>query len=141
MSFPINWAPLAPGNDPVVMGKLIGDGLRVNEGIPIFAAPTTLPLPFGPVPFIWPPSPMGAGGYFPSGPIKSVFRNFLTPTLTLGLGNAACFGTTEFGKLPPKGLSPFVPGGNCIVIAKPMNICQGDGSAADGDVSAIGGLR
>lgn len=31
MSFPMNWAPLAPGSDPVLMGNPIGDGLKVDE--------------------------------------------------------------------------------------------------------------
>ncbi len=31
MSFPLNWAPLAPGSDPVLFGKPIGDGLKVDE--------------------------------------------------------------------------------------------------------------
>lgn len=31
MSFPINWAPLAPGNDPVIFGTPVGDGFKVNE--------------------------------------------------------------------------------------------------------------
>ncbi len=29
MSFPMNWAPLAPGSDPVLFGNPIGDGLKV----------------------------------------------------------------------------------------------------------------
>ncbi len=31
MSFPMNWAPLAPGNDPVVFGNPVGDGFKVDE--------------------------------------------------------------------------------------------------------------
>lgn len=31
MSFPINWAPLAPGNDPVVMGSPVGNGFKTSE--------------------------------------------------------------------------------------------------------------
>jgi len=29
MSFPMNWAPLAPGSDPTLLGTPIGDGLLV----------------------------------------------------------------------------------------------------------------
>lgn len=29
MSFPVNWAPLAPGSDPSVFGMPVGDGLNV----------------------------------------------------------------------------------------------------------------
>jgi len=31
MSFPINWAPLAPGSDPAAFGLPIGDGLKIGE--------------------------------------------------------------------------------------------------------------
>jgi hypothetical protein len=31
MSFPINWAPLAPGSDPAVFGMPVGDGLLIDE--------------------------------------------------------------------------------------------------------------
>lgn len=37
MSFPLNWAPLAPGSDPPSFGQPIGDGLKVDEGMPIFS--------------------------------------------------------------------------------------------------------
>lgn len=86
MSFPINWAPLAPGNDPVVMGTPVGDGFKVNEGIPVFSAMTTMPTTFGPIPAIWPPFPNGAGGYLPKGTYNSFLRIFATPTLTMGMG-------------------------------------------------------
>lgn len=29
MSFPVNWAPLAPGSDPSIFGMPVGDGLNV----------------------------------------------------------------------------------------------------------------
>lgn len=61
MSFPINWAPLAPGNDPVVMGSPVGDGLKVNEGIPVFSALTWKGVGKLCVPSVWPISPMGPG--------------------------------------------------------------------------------
>lgn len=45
MSFPINWAPLAPGNDPVVFGSPVGDGFNVEEGLPILSALTAINVP------------------------------------------------------------------------------------------------
>lgn len=103
MSFPINWAPLAPGNDPVVFGTPVGDGLKVNEGIPVFSALTTTYITGTPIPAVWPPFPNGAGGYFKSrGPFQSFFRVFVTPTLTMGVGTAICLGPTAVGKIPPK---------------------------------------
>ncbi len=62
MSFPMNWAPLAPGSDPVLFGKPVGDGLKVGEGIPLFSGLTGYPLQVGPVcvpiPVVWPASPL-----------------------------------------------------------------------------------
>ena len=57
------------------------------------------------------------------------------------MGTAICMGPADIaGKIPPKGLSPFIPGGNCIVMTKPMNVCKGDGSSSDGDVRGVSGL-
>ena len=61
MSFPINWAPLAPGNDLSILGNPVGDGLKIDEGIPIFSALTGLPTTFGCIPMVWPPSPLTTG--------------------------------------------------------------------------------
>lgn len=44
VSSPINWAPLAPGNDISVLGTPYGDGLKIDEWLPIFAALTCLPF-------------------------------------------------------------------------------------------------
>ena len=41
----MNWAPLAPGSDPVLLGESIGDGTKIDEGLPIFSALTCLPIP------------------------------------------------------------------------------------------------
>ena len=156
MSFPINWAPLAPGNDPVVFGYPVGDGFKVNEGLPVLSALTAInvPTPSGcyQVPTVWPASPLryvgsctaetGAGGYLGVDSPTNFMRLFVTPTLTLGMGVGMCFGgpASTIGGNPGKGLSPLIQGGNCIVMAKPMPVCKGDGSTDDGDVSAISGL-
>jgi hypothetical protein len=48
-----------------------------------------------------------------------------------------CFGLRSLaGTNPGTGLSPIIPGGNCIVIAAPLNKCKDDGS--EGDVSGNG---
>lgn len=149
MSFPINWAPLAPGNDPIVFGYPVGDGLKVGEGIPIFSALTWMPV--GPycIPSVWPVSPLstgcsglGAGGYLGIDNPTNFIRIFVTPTLTMGMGTAVCFGATarQVGGNPSPGLSPLVQGGNCIVITKSMPVCRGDGSVYDGDISGFSGL-
>ena len=106
MSFPINWAPLAPGNDPVIFGVPVGDGMKVKEGLPILSALTAInvPTPAGcyQIPTIWPISPfeftgscntnMGAGGYLGVDSNSNFLRMFVTPTLTMGIGGAICLG-------------------------------------------------
>ncbi|MCT4617445.1 MAG: taxilin [Candidatus Gracilibacteria bacterium] len=119
---PINRAPLAPGNDISFLGKPIIDGLHPFEGLPIFAWPTMRK------PYVWPPSSLGAGGRFPPNGIgSSIFRLFVTPTLTGTFGIAVCGGFNFInGRIPPPGVSPIVPGGNCIVIAGLGNMCSDD---------------
>lgn len=106
MSFPINWAPLAPGNDLVVFGKPVGDGFNVDEGLPFLSALTAINVPTSAgcyqIPVIWPASPikftgtcngeMGAGGYLGTNSPTNFIRLFATPTLTLGMGGAVCLG-------------------------------------------------
>lgn len=62
MNYPINWAPLAPGSDIVAFGQPIGDGLLVNEGIPLVGALTRMDIGAASwcitFPVIWPISPM-----------------------------------------------------------------------------------
>lgn len=62
----------------------------------------------------------------------------MTPTITGAIGVAACFNSipTVTGRLPPQGVSPLVPGGNCVVAAKPLLGCKDDGS--DGDAGSLG---
>ncbi|MDA7494851.1 hypothetical protein N8455_00755, partial [Candidatus Gracilibacteria bacterium] len=144
---PLNWAPLAPGNDPTLFGMPIGDGLYVAEGIPVFSALTGFPGPFGiPIPAVWPPFPMGfpnystlgAGGYLGTTNPTNFFRLFVTPTLTGAVGVSACFGGPALlaGNIAFPGLSPLLPGGNCIVVTKTFSSCNDDGS--DGDAGSTG---
>ncbi len=62
MNYPINWAPLAPGSDIVAFGQPIGDGLLVNEGIPLMSGLTRMDIGASKwcvtFPVIWPISPM-----------------------------------------------------------------------------------
>jgi len=56
---PLNWAPLAPGNDPVFNGNYLLDDLNIDEGIPIFSALTWMPIYVPacvPIPTVWPVS-------------------------------------------------------------------------------------
>lgn len=127
---PLNWAPLAPGNDPTLFGMPIWDGLWVWEWLPIFAYPTTGYPP------VWPPSPTWAWGWLDG--LRtwlwvSQFRIFITPTLTWAIGIAICFGpNVTSGWQPMPWISPIVPGWNCIVAAKPLLGCSWDGS--DGEI-------
>ncbi|NDK10028.1 VCBS repeat-containing protein [Candidatus Gracilibacteria bacterium] len=148
---PLNWAPLAPGNDPTLFGMPIGDGLRVGEGIPIFSALTGMNVPLGfggcmQIPSFWPVSKNsykgfcngtpGAGGSLGVTSPSNFVRLFATPTLTGGFGIAACFGGPAIaaGNANPMGVHPIVPGGNCIVAAMPLFNCEG----GEGDPTSLG---
>ncbi len=149
MSFPVNWAPLAPGSDPAIFGIPIGDGLKIGEGLPIFSALTFKKVGKYCVPTVWPVSVKNIwcigqwawwmlGIYNPA----NFLRIFVTPTLTLGMWTAICLGWPAAlqGKVPPPALSPLIQGWNCIIATKAMNVCKGDGSKDDGDVAPISGL-
>jgi len=138
---PLNWAPLAPWNDPTLFGMPIWDGLHVNEGNPIFSAltgrqascgPSPCCLPsvypatsqaFIPWPFCGPPSAWWRLGTWSS---TNYVRLFVTPTLTWGVGIAACFGWPALAtwNANPIGVHPIVPGWNCIVAALPLFGCE-----------------
>ncbi len=69
MSFPMNWAPLAPGSDPVAFGNPIGDGFKVDEGLPLFSGLTRMDVGVSPFcvtfPVIWPISPFSLNSFKP----------------------------------------------------------------------------
>jgi len=141
ISTPLNWAPLAPGSDPTLFGMPIGDGLHVNEWLPVFSGLTWIGI--GPlcVPTVWPVSPLWAWCTLPSAGWRlgtwdptNVIRVFITPTLTWAIGMAVCFGGPAIVAwyANPPWLHPFVPGGNCVVAAMPLFWCKDDGS--DGSV-------
>ncbi|MBP8016521.1 VCBS repeat-containing protein, partial [Candidatus Gracilibacteria bacterium] len=146
LSLPMNWAPLAPGSSPPLMGfPLIKNFMKVSKGLPTFSLLTGLQV--GPycIPFIWPPSPLktqgcgglGAGGWLGEKNDANFFRLYITPTITGAMGTALCFGPSQtLGTQPAQGASPIVPGGNCIVAAKPLLGCKDDGS--DGDINSLG---
>ncbi|MBW7954446.1 VCBS repeat-containing protein [Candidatus Gracilibacteria bacterium] len=145
ISSPINWAPLAPGNDPTLFGLPIGDGLHVGEGLPIFSAMNWKRVGTSCVPMPWPPGVnlpgcfgLGAGGYLGTLSPTNFIRVFVTPTLTGAIGIAVCFGAPPIvaGYSNPPGLHPFVPGGNCVVAATPLLGCKDDGS--DGEIYNMG---
>lgn len=142
---PMNWAPLAPGNDPTIMGFPIGDGLNIGEWIPIFSALTWISWPYcTPIPTVWPVSPFSypgwtcwgtlwAGWYLWTMSPANFLRIFVTPTITWAVWTAICFGGPAIlaGRSNPPGFHPIVPGWNCIVAAKPLTKCgQQDNPAA-----------
>lgn len=93
------------------------------------------PLAYVPGPFCGSPS---AGGYLGTWAPTNTFRFYITPTITGAVGIAACFGGTAMvtGRIPPQAVSPLVPGGNCVVAAKPLLGCKDDGS--DGTFQDLG---
>lgn len=127
LSLPMNWAPLAPWNDPVLFGMPVGDGLSTFEWLPAFSAVTMC----GAFPWVWPPCSTWAGWMFGYAP--GPFRLFVTPTLTWAVWVAMCFGDnvwSGYGVAP--WVSPLTPGWNCIVYAKPIIGCKNDGN--DGEI-------
>jgi hypothetical protein len=168
LALPINWAPLAPGSAPVVLGTPISP-LKVDTGRPVFSALTCRPQTIScgtsvcsiGVPSMYPMSDYNldgatlvggannpaactggarnaAGGSLGVNSVSNFFRFFVTPTITGSVGVAACYGgpARAVGNVPPRAVSPVVPGGNCIVAAAPLSGCTDDGS--DGNISDLG---
>lgn len=145
ISMPLNWAPLAPWNDPTFMWYPIWDWLYVWEWLPVFSSLTWLqtscgtspcclptvwpvsPLAYVPGPTCWPPS---AWWYLWTWAPTNTFRLFVTPTLTWWIWMAACFWwpaiVAGYSNMP--WISPLFPWWNCIVIAKPLLKCSNDWS-------------
>ncbi len=140
--FPINWAPLAPWNDPVVLWKLVWDWLKVDEWLPVFSALTWLQMSCWPspccIPVVWPvssktfiPWPIcwwkwAWGSIWANSP-TNFFRLYATPTLTWWAWIAACFWApaSAVWSIPPKWINPVVPGWNCVVAAAALpNFCK-----------------
>lgn len=119
---PFNWAPLAPWNDPVFLWREWWDGRKVNEGIPIFAFPTTGPVTvfWAPIPPFWPVNYMWAGWIFTWE--SSTIRVFVTPTLTWWVWTAVCFWNNQTAWIQPI-TWPYPLGWNCIVVAKKGALC------------------
>ena len=142
---PLNWAPLAPGGDPVFMGMPIWDWLHVNEWIPIFSMITWMYVWPIWTPTVWPNSPFGydthfiwAWGILWTVSATNFFRLFVTPTLTWWVWTAICFWwpAAVAGYTVPQAFSPLEPGWNCIVLAKKTFWCSPDWS--DWDVWSTG---
>lgn len=155
-SLPLNWAPLAPWNDPVLFWKLIGDWLNVEEWLPIFSALTWIWAWPACVPSVWPASPLStwcswlwAGWWLWASNPTNFFRVFITPTITWAIWTAICFwwpanlAWVWVWCTPPPWIWvssdclsapiwwPFIPYWNCIVAAQPLSSCSGDWSDWD----------
>lgn len=147
ISMPLNRAPLAPWNDPVFNWKLLGDGLNIDEWIPIFSALTWMPIYVPacvPIPTVWPVSSSAvtsacsktyfwmdwAWGILWVNSPTNFFRLSVTPTLTWWVWMSACFwapASVAWRAMMPW-ISPLFPWGNCIVVAKPIVWCSNDWS-------------
>ncbi len=156
MSFPINWAPLAPGSAPTIFWFPIAP-LIPETGVPLFSGITWVPI-YGPwwcfpVPAVFPASPIwfsstctanlpSPGWMLGNWDPTNAIRIYVTPTLTLGMWAALCFSwpANATWRLPPPPLFGLVQWGNCIVMAKAMPFCKWDWSRADGNVKWFSGL-
>lgn len=129
---PFNQAFLAPGDYhifwcvPKLPNPLYGTFRTLNttigKGMPVLDIPATLPVAI-PIPFVGFfgfPQKWATDGFFlgaPWGVYPSVFRLYVAPTLTLGVGIAMCFGPYTVGKAIPQ---PFRNlWGNCVVFWVP----------------------
>jgi hypothetical protein len=100
---PFNMAFLAPGDINIMWCKM-----GTFKWLPIFAFPTNGVIP------VWPPNPSWAGWIF--GWTTSQIRLYITPTLTMSMWMAICFGPSSVWLQLPNPLRHIA--GNCIVIAK-----------------------
>lgn len=143
-AFPLNWAPLAPWSDPTFMWMPIWDWLKVEEWLPIFSTLTWMFVGTACIPSVWPLSPLNVWclwtwawwRLWTMNPTNTL-RIFVTPTLTWAVWVAICFwwpASVVWRTLPP-GISPLIPGWNCVVVAKGLFWCNDDWS--DWDPSSI----
>ncbi len=101
--------------------------------LPALAFPTTLSSPVGPLPFpsfFGIPSVVGMANILSPAGINSIFRFYLSPTLTGGLGLALCWGPYPVSPTVPPPVWPIPyppPIGNCMVTAVsviPSDVCS-----------------
>ncbi len=118
--------PLTPGKQTIYVPPYSLTIPAWPAPIPIFSFLTTLPTPVGPIPFIWPPSPIGtpfvSGGAYPN-----IFRLYITPTTTLNIAMSICLGPYSFGMALPR----FIPGNCFVAIISPLDmlgVCSDDAS-------------
>lgn len=129
---PINWAPLAPWNDPVMFWYPIWDWLKTWEWLPLFSAMTDCWKVR-----IWPPCPNWAWWWLDkdeNGEWISFIRFFITPTLTWAMWLAICFWKNNMSKdrNPPWAYPLLKPRDwDCIIAAFPLLWCSWDWSDWD----------
>ncbi len=126
ISTPVNWAPLAPWNDPSVMGYPVWDWQKTWEWLPIFSA--VLQTWCGYVK-VWPPCPNWAWWRFDWAPKwrwENNFRLFVTPTITWAIWLAICFGKNNQSETEsPPSLFPIIwTQWKCIIVAFPFAWCK-----------------
>lgn len=132
ISSPLNWAPLAPWNDPVLFWYPIANWLKVWEWLPLFSAMTD-PCWYWK---IWPVCPLKAGGIFdkPEWDWKVFIRLYITPTITWAVWLAICFWKNDMSKdrNPPWAYPLLKPKDwDCIIVAYPFLWCDWDWSDWD----------
>ncbi len=153
LNMPVNWAPLAPGSAPNVLGFPMGD-MSADTWLPIFSMLTGLQMTcwYVPccIPVVWPVSPLAyvpgptcwtpsAWWYLGTWSPQNTLRIFVTPTLTMWAGVAVCFGGPAMQANVTTPLWPLPPTAWCVVAAASLPFCKEDGSDGDAEwVSWVG---
>ncbi|MCF7918131.1 hypothetical protein K9L27_04020 [Candidatus Gracilibacteria bacterium] len=120
---------LAPGSETIYAPPLGFPG-GFDPGFPVLAFPTTLYTPVGPIPFLWPGSPIGK--QYIEGPFNSFFRMYVMPTTTGAVGLGICLGSYPVNMVPPV----FIP--TCFVVAP--SILGALGVCSSNPNSGVGGM-
>ena len=110
--------PFAPGLDFFYIIPPFAIPMGMHPGLPIFAFPTTLITPLGPIPVAWPPSPLGMN--IPNAPFFSQLRMYIMPTTTGAVGMGLCLGPYMTAMVPPVMIN------NCFATVVPLSLMSCD---------------